>query len=313
MASNKRKKSERNESGKPPVEESKGRGASDSRILGIIKHRAFAAALLFLVSFSVFIPSLRNGLVWDDVTLFTRHKSASLDFKLLVPSRSEEARGSKYFRPVYSASLVIDNRIWGGSPFGYHLTNILLHSVSTVLLYFLILLLFKEFKRGSGESEAFLSSMLFALYPLHVESVSFIAARGDLLAGVFFLMCLIFYMLSYRRLYFIILAGVSFYLSILSKEVAFSFPIIILGFDMISRRMFRRANVFKYLMIGSLLFFYFNVRSGSFMSFVSVLHDNSFRDTGVTPGTGEFVTIFLNPYLFYAWKLLFPYDLKDRK
>ena len=309
MASNKRKKSERNASGKPPVEESKGRGASDSRILGIIKHRAFAAALLFLVSFSVFIPSLRNGLVWDDVTLFTRHKSASLDFKLLVPSRSEEARGSKYFRPVYSASLVIDNRIWGVSPFGYHLTNILLHSVSTVLLYFLILLLFKEFKRGSGESEAFLSSMLFALYPLHVESVSFIAARGDLLAGMFFLMCLIFYILSYRKFFLIFLAGVCLYLSFLSKEVAFSFPIIILGFDLISRRFLTRVNIIKYLIICSLVLFYFYIRSGSVINFLSMWNQQGLSETEGISGAGEFITIFLSTYLFYAEKLLFPYNL----
>ncbi|MGH7850796.1 MAG: tetratricopeptide repeat protein [Thermodesulfobacteriota bacterium] len=313
MSTKKRKKVKQQTTEMPAAASPEDRQAADGWIPRIVKHRAFAAALLFLVSFSVFIPSLRNGLVWDDVTYvrtWAPHlKASKLDYKLFVPSRSEEEKTGKYFRPVYFTSLIMDNRVWGVSPFGFHMTNILLHSVSTVLLYFLILMLFKEFKRGPGESEAFLSSMLFALFPLHVESVSFIAARGDILAGMFFLMCLIFYMLSYRRFYFLILAGVSFYLSFLSKEVAFSFPIIILGFDLISRRMFRRANVIKYLVIGSLLFFYFHVRSGSFMSFMSILHDNSFRDTGTTPGTGEFVTIFLNTYLFYAWKLLFPYDL----
>jgi tetratricopeptide (TPR) repeat protein len=313
MSTKKRKKATQQIKEKPAAASPEYRQAGNGRILRIIKHRAFAAALLFLVSFSVFIPSLRNGLVWDDVTyvrtLAPHLKASKLDYKLFIPSRSEEAKTGKYFRPTYFASLIIDNRVWGVSPFGFHMTSILLHSVTTVLLYFLILMLFKEFNRGPGESEAFLSSMLFALFPLHVESVSFIAARGDILAGMFFLMCLIFYILSYRKFFFIILAGASFYLSFLSKEVALSFPIIILGFDLISRRMFRRVNVIKYLVIGFLLFFYFHVRSGSFMGFVSILRDNSFRDTGTTPGTGEFVTIFLNTYLFYAWKLIFPYDL----
>ncbi len=313
MSTKKRKKVTLETIEKPAAASPEDRKASDGRILRIIKHRAFAAALLFLVSFSVFIPSLRNGLVWDDVTHVERWapnlKSAKLDYKLFVPSRSEEKKAGKYFRPVYYASLIMDNRVWGVSPFGFHMTSILLHSATTVLLYFLILLLFKEFKRGSGESEAFLSSMLFALFPLHVESVSFIAARGDILAGMFFLMCLIFYILSYRRFLFIVLAGVSFYLSFLSKEVALSFPIIILGFDLISRRMFHRANVIKYLIIGSLVLVYFHLRSGSFISSMSLLQEISFRDTGATPGTGEIVTIFLNTYLFYAGKLLFPYDL----
>lgn len=313
MSTKKRKKATQETKEKPAAASPEYRPASDGGILRIIKHRAFAAALLFLVSFSVFIPSLRNGLVWDDVSHVVgwapRLESAKLDYKLFVPSRSEGEKAGKYFRPVYYASLIMDNRVWGVSPFGFHMTSILLHSVTTVLLYFLILMLFKEFKRGQGESEALLSSMLFALFPLHVESVSFIAARGDILAGMFFLMCLIFYILSYRRFFFITLAGASFYLSFLSKEVALSFPIIILGFDLISRRMFHRANVIKYLIIVSLVLVYFHLRFGSFTSSMSLLQETSFRDTGATPGTGEIVTIFLNTYLFYAGKLLFPYDL----
>jgi len=283
------------------------------RITGVLKHRTFAAILLFLVSFSVFLPSLRNGLVWDDITYVTkwepRLRSSELTLKTFIPSRTNEAKSSKYFRPVYFASILIDNRIWGASPFGFHMTNIILHSVSTVLLYFLVLLLFGEFNRGPGESEAFLSSLLFAVYPLHVESVSFIAARGDILAGMFFLLCLIFYILSYRRFFFIVLAGAAFYLSFLSKEVALAFPIIILGFDFISGRLLTRANIFKYLIIGFLIFLYFYVRSGSFTHFFDVLRQNSFREAEGTTGLGEFVTLFLGAYLFYAEKLLFPYSL----
>lgn len=313
MAGRKRKKPKQETAERQPAEPSVSEGLADGRIKRILMHRAFAAALLFLVSFSVFIPSLRNGLVWDDVTYVRtwapKLKSSHLDFRLIVPSRSEKAKTGKYFRPVYFASLVIDNRIWGVSPFGSHLTNIVLHSVSTVLLFFLILLLFREFHRGTGESEAFLGAMLFALFPLHVESVSFIAARGDLLAGMFFLLCLIFYILSYRKFLFIILAGICFYLSFLSKEVAFSFPVVILGFDLISRRFLTRANIFKYLIIGLLIIFYFYIRSGSFMNLSGLLSDSGFRETGGIPDPGGLITLFLGTYLFYIEKLLFPYSL----
>jgi tetratricopeptide (TPR) repeat protein len=313
MAAKKRKKTRvevtEEQSGSAPA----AREGADGRISGIIRRRAFAAALLFIVSFSVFVPSLRNGLVWDDVTYVLkwapRLESAKLGYKMLVPIRRDESHARKYFRPILFVSLVIDNRVWGDSPFGFHMTSIVLHSVSTVLLYFLILLLFMEFKRGPGDSEAFLSSMLFALYPLHVESVSFIAARGDILAGMFFLLCLIFYILSYRRLFFVILAGVSFYLSFLSKEVAFSFPIVILGFDLISRRLLTRANIIKYLIIGFLVIVYLYLRSGSFSNFLNIVPAHSFREAGAPPGIAEFITLFLGTYLFYAWKLLFPYDL----
>jgi tetratricopeptide (TPR) repeat protein len=313
MAAKKRKKEKQDLREKPSPVSPPAPVYEAGRIEAILKSRAFAAILLFLVSFSVFIPSLRNGLVWDDVTQVRgwepRLRSAELSPKLFVPSRPKAARANKYFRPVYFVSLVIDNRIWGTSPFGYHMTNIILHAASTVLLYFLVLLLFEEFKRGPGRSEALLASLLFAVYPLHVESVSFIAARGDILAGMFFLICLIFYILSYRRFFYILPAALAFYFSFLSKEVALAFPLIILGYDLVSGRLLTRTNIIKYLIIGILIFFYFYVRSGSFAHFLDTLHQQSFRETEGKAGIGEIVILFLGTYLFYVEKLLFPYSL----
>jgi len=286
---------------------------SDSPALRIIRSRALAALFLFVVSFSVFIPTLDNGLVWDDLTFVEswgpKLKDAHLGLNLLFPSRNEEAKNSKYYRPVFSSSLIMDAKIWGNSNFGFHLTNVFIHSVSTVLLYFLILLLFKELKSGPGDSEAFLGSMLFAVYPIHVESVSFISARGDILALMFFLFCLIFYILSYRNYFYILLAGASFYLSFLSKEVAFSFPLIILGFDLISRRLRSRASIIKYIVIGILVIIYFNLRWGSIENSLNILNSAIYRETGGSPGALEFIAMFLGAYLFYIWKLVFPYDL----
>jgi tetratricopeptide (TPR) repeat protein len=297
----------------PPAGAPEARHPSDRRILRIIKHRAFAAVLLFLVSFSVFIPSLDNGLVWDDLKFVEswgpKLRYASLGFDTLYHSRSGEIRTGKYFRPMFFTSLVLDSRMWGSSPFGYHLTNVVMHSVSTVLLYFLILLLFKEFKRGPGESVAFLSGMLFALYPLHVESVSFISARGDLHAGMFLLLSLIFYILSNSRIYFIVFAGFFFYLAFLSKEVAFSFPLIILGLDLISGRLFNRANIVKYAVIGSLVLLYAYFRWGSLANTLTILDAGEFDETSGPLGAWKVITTFLGAYLFYAQKLLFPYDL----
>ncbi|KAB2823903.1 MAG: glycosyltransferase family 39 protein, partial [Candidatus Dadabacteria bacterium] len=313
MAAKKRKKEKQDLREKPSPVSPPAPGREPGRIETALKHRAVAAVLLFLVVFSVFIPSLRNGLVWDDVTHIrgweSRIISAKLSPKLFVPSRTKEVMANKYFRPVYFASLVIDNRIWGTSPFGHHMTSIILHAASTVLLYFLILMLFEEFKRGPGRSEAFLASLLFAVYPLHVESVSFIAARGDVLAGMFFLICLIFYILSYRRVFYILPAALAFYFSFLSKEVALAFPLIILGYDLVSGRLLTRTNIIKYLIIVSLMLFYFYLRSGSFAHFLDSLLESSFRETEGKAGIGEFVTLFLGTYLFYAGKLLFPYSL----
>src|SRR3970282_2918291 len=108
-------------------------------------------------------------------------------------------------------------------PFGLYLSNFILHSISTVLFYFLALLVLGEFRVERKEATAFLSSLLFAFHPVHVESVSFIGARADLLSGIFFFLAFIFYILSHRKLWFLILAVICFYFFLLSKKIAFSF------------------------------------------------------------------------------------------
>lgn len=313
MSTKKRKKTKKSRpdpGSAPPPSQTPG---AYSGIKAVINHRAFAAVLLFVVSFAVFIPSIHDGLVWDDISHLQKasknHYSSWTNFyKKFIPGEKKEKR-SKYFRPVYAASLNIDSKIWKGSPRGFHTTNIVLHSSTTVLLYFLILLLFREFGKGRGDREAFLSCMLFAVYPLHVESVSFIAARGDILAALFFFLCFIFYIYSYRNILFIVLAGFFLYLSFLSKEVAFSFPILILGFDLISRRLFNRRNMVKYLVLGSLIAIYLYIRSRGFLSFADLLGKGDFQIIYGATGPWEFTNLFLNTYLFYIKKLLFPYDL----
>ncbi len=312
MSDKKRKKPKKEKAEKSSVEPSLNVGTA-IRLKRVIAHRAFAAVLLCLVSFAVFIPSIHDGLVWDDIRhvqeLAPRINSYGINIQMFFPRAVKEGGTGKYFRPGYSASLALDNKIWGVSPSGFHLTNIILHSVTTVLLYYLILLLFREFGKEWGDKIAFLSSLLFAVYPLHVESVSFIAARGDILAATFFFLCMIFYLLSFRKYWLILLAGICLYLSFISKEVAFSFPIIILGFDVISRRILGRRNLLKYVVVGVPVIFYFLLRFGSYTNFANLLSGTDLGEVQGTVHAGDFVNIFFNTYLFYMKKLLFPYNL----
>lgn len=310
----------------------------------LLNNSAFVSIILFLVSFAVFIPSLSSDFVWDDISFIKKqiHKleRANLSIKPYIPpglSRSETKKGGekkrniernserlkndsgakkrtskkklKYLRPVHRQSLIIDAKLWGDSPFGFHLTNIILHSLSTVLLYFLFLLVLKEFNVSARRPVAFLSSMLFALYPLHVESVSFIAARGDILAAVFFFLAFILYILSYRRFLYIVPSAISFYLSFLSKEVALAFPVVIVGFDLISRRIKSRLSLFKYLILGFVLIIYLYIRSQRRMGFMQMLNNREYLSADTGSQFLEIVTIFLNSYLFYLKKLVFPFDL----
>jgi hypothetical protein len=93
---------------------------------------------------------------------------------------------------------VIDKSIWGISSFGFHLSNNIFYSGSVVLLNFMALLIMKEFNTAVGKIAAFLSALIFALHPMHVESVSWDAGMTAALCSMFLFLAFISHILSYR-------------------------------------------------------------------------------------------------------------------
>ena len=111
----------------------------------------------------------------------------------------------RLYRPLYMLSFAMDYRIWGLNPFGYRLTNVIIHSLNAFLVFFLIYKLFSNYPL------ALLTSILFCIHPLHTESVCFISGRAELWVSLFTLLSLIFYIN-----YAISLKGLSYFLSLLS-------------------------------------------------------------------------------------------------
>ncbi len=95
--------------------------------------------------------------------------------------------------PLTWLSLMLDTSLFGFRPAGYHLTNVLLHAANTALLF--AALLAATDSRGRS---AFVAA-LFALHPLHVESVAWISERKDVLSTFFGLLSLFTYVLWARR------------------------------------------------------------------------------------------------------------------
>jgi Tfp pilus assembly protein PilF len=91
---------------------------------------------------------------------------------------------AEFWHPLTWLSLMADSQIFGGNPGGYHLTNLLLHIINTLLLFF-----FLSNATGKLWQSGFVAS-LFALHPLHVESVAWIAQRKDVLSTLFWLLTL---------------------------------------------------------------------------------------------------------------------------
>src|SRR5919109_1399198 len=121
----------------------------------LIEYKAFVAILLFLLSFGAFSFSLRNSFVWDDVEVIEKNyysfKSAHI-ISMVVPE--EQEKSMTYYRPIVPISMVVDWDIWGVSPFGFHLSNVIFHSISTIIFYFLALIALRELRVDKKESIA---------------------------------------------------------------------------------------------------------------------------------------------------------------
>lgn len=207
-----------------------------------IKAALMVAALISAVtSILVFIPTLHYGFVnWDDPSYILKNPFIrSLDLRSLkafftVPQVSN-------WHPLTMLSLSFDYALWGSNPFGYHLTNTLLHAVNTFLVAVLTVRLIeasgsKEYGRNGIFLAALVSALFFGIHPIHVESVVWVSERKDVLSALFFLLSVLSYLKyaspdgSKKPLYYS-LTCLTFALALMSKPMAISLPIVLLILD----------------------------------------------------------------------------------
>ncbi len=196
-----------------------------------MKKRALLETLsLPLLSFLLLLPLLGYGFLSDDFPLIVanpRLQSWSLFFQnLLTPFFSFPTNPQlHYWRPATLLSYALELRLWGISPWGFHLTNILLHTANTLLLY----LLLKRFRPEGPLPWA--ASLLFLLHPAHGENIAWISGRTDLLAFLFLALSLLFRLEYEERKRGLSISLLFFTLALLSKEAALLFlPLLFLLF-----------------------------------------------------------------------------------
>lgn len=184
-----------------------------------LKHRtALAGMALVLISFIPYLPAIKCGYVWDDDTHLT--KNIVLQENGLY--RSWFTKEQRMYWPVTWTSFWLEYQIWGLNPLGYHVVNILLHTLCVLLIWRLL-----DRLKIPG---AWLAALIFGLHPVNVESVAWITQRKNLLSMLFFLTALLMYVQfdknGQRRLYW--LAVLSFLLGMLSKGAIVPMPVVIL-------------------------------------------------------------------------------------
>jgi hypothetical protein len=133
-------------------------------------------------------------------------------------------------------SYAVDYAIWGLNPLGYHLVNIIIHSVNTAIVAVLSIMLItiaRPLSAPAAFAAGFVPALLFGIHPLHVESVAWVSERKDVLCAMFFMVSVIFYLRYAQKnkalCYFLSLAA--FALAIMSKSMAVTLPAVLLLLD----------------------------------------------------------------------------------
>lgn len=187
--------------------------------------------LALVLSLVCMFPTLENEwLNWDDEAYVLRNSMVwELDGEHVGEMFTTPEQVGLY-HPLTMLSLAVDYQLWETNAFGYHLTNLILHLLNVCLVFLFL------FRLRRSTFVASMGAILFGLHPMHVESVTWISARKDVLYTLFFLLALLAYLkylrqersskwLSYTGLIFLFVGA------LLSKAIAFVFPVLLLLID----------------------------------------------------------------------------------
>ncbi|MFO7658524.1 MAG: tetratricopeptide repeat protein [Bacteroidales bacterium] len=205
--------------------------------------------IILLLTAIVYLPTLKAGFVnWDDTKYIT--------YNPYIQSLGVENIKNIFtsfwncnYHPLTILSYAIDYSLVGEKPFLYHLVNIIFHLLNTVLVYKFIDTLFLMINKGSVTKYNFIipaiSALLFGIHPMHVESVSWVSERKDVLYTFFFLLALIQYLqyVNTKKISRYYISIVLFLLSLFSKGMAVSFPLSIIAIDYVLTREWRSKRV----------------------------------------------------------------------
>ena len=191
--------------------------------------------LLVVVSFAAYYPVLTHEFVnWDDI-VYIMNNDMITAFNWINLKKIFSSYFMGNYHPFILLSFLFDFHFFRFAAPGYHLHNLLLHIADTLLVYSLF---FKLLKKNSNM--AVTVALLFALHPMHVESVAWVSERKDVLYTAYYLLSLIawlFYLEKKKTGYFL-LAILFFIFSCLSKAQAVTLPVVLILFDIFLARKF---------------------------------------------------------------------------
>jgi protein O-mannosyl-transferase len=239
-----------------------------------------------------------------------------------------------YWRPLLLFSFSLDYKIGGLTPFFYHFQNLFWHVLSAILVYVVILKLFKNllfFRRKIFEKKiyekmvAFLTALVFLIHPLQTEAVTYVAGRADPMHSALMLLSFLFFLKfadrlkhfsqetkkGELRLKYLIWSVVFFALSLMTKERAIILPGIIFAYLLLfyGKTIFDRWKEKIFLFLP-----YFLLALACLILRSSVLHFADTFDLGAednlgAPGFFDKFLVVMKGFAIYQWLLIWPVKL----
>jgi tetratricopeptide (TPR) repeat protein len=173
-----------------------------------------------------YADALHNPFVYDDRVTVAENAS------LRTPTNIRYLLGYSVFRPLVNLSYAADYSLWGLDPFGYHLTSVALHMANVALLFALVWRMLSDLGAPTPALAA-VPAALFSVHPLMTEAVGYVAARSEVLCGLFALTAVLWARraLLTLRARDAALATLALLLGLAAKELAAAVPILVLAYD----------------------------------------------------------------------------------
>lgn len=277
---------------------------------GNMNHEKWVLPAVLLITVLVLLNTVFNGFTnWDD-NVYILDNSFLRDFswdgiKALMFSYTGLG-GTR----LTLLNFLLDYTLFGLNPLPYHLANLLLHLANTALVFVLIKRMFEK-----SVIAAFVA-LVFAIHPMHVESVAWVAERKDMLYTLFYLLALLSYQHYSTRLkkyHFLLLAFAFFFLSWHSKLSAASLPFMLLLFDYFNKRklsfrlILEKVPFFLFMFFMTSKIFVYHASTGG--NFHEVTGSFSFFDRFLMAGysTAFYLLNFIAPFKLTS---LHPYPVK---
>ncbi len=245
-----------------PVEKGRRTEHADRRSLVQI---SASIALIIVAGAACYGNSLGGSFVWDDAALVTNNTCirgwSNLPKIFTKDLGAGIAMKSSFYRPLQMLTYMMDYSLWGLNPAGYHLTNMLLHILCALCVWWLADVLFGD------RALSALAALLFVVHPVHTEAVTYISGRADSLGLVFMLAAFVLYVKQLRseNTALFLLMTASYICALLSRENTLILPALVLVYHYAFRE---RLKARTFLALLAIALAYLIVRVTALRSFL---------------------------------------------